>query len=150
MRTSLQVHDICPLVSSDTIASQHETWAEIAMARNQATMALEQSQLALDVRKATYERDGVKTNQLATCYTAVGRALIMANRLDEAEEHIKESMRLRRAGQGFSKLQLFTPLVYHSLIDYVKGDYADAVMKLTQALEDRQEAYGVDDRVGKR
>lgn len=150
VRTTLQVHETCGTKNPDLLASQHETWAEIAMARNQATIALEQGQLALSIRKKLYDEDGVISNQLTTSYTTVARALIMANQLDKAEELINESRRLRRALPKFSKLHLFTPLVYESLMDYVKGNYADAVMRLTEALEDRQEVYGHDDEVGKR
>jgi tetratricopeptide (TPR) repeat protein len=141
-------------ISSDQsqwlLAEQYEGWAEVAMCIHQPEVALQMSLRGLEMRKKMLKEDGVITNQLATTHTIVARALIMQDKIDEAETFIRESIRLRKATPDFSKLHLFTPLIWQALIYYRRENYESALECLEQALRDRWQLYGKNDKVGKR
>ena len=93
---------------------------------------------------------GVIPGQLTAAFATYALALVMNGDLTGAVVHLEHSIRYRRQMPSFSKLVLYTPLLYWSAIDFLQGQYQDALAKLQRLLDDREEQYGKNDTESKR
>lgn len=131
-------------------ACQYATWSAVARVLNQPKLAREKGEDSFRINDEIYKASGVVTSQIVASYTELGRVMIMNNELEEAERLIKESGRLRRQSPHFSRLQLFSPILFYSYIENLKGQFKEAEKHLLEALRDRELEYGKDDRESNR
>lgn len=152
VHTTLDILETCPPNSHPSIqAGQYATWAAVALHLNQPTLAREKYRECFRINQEIFAAGpAVITGQYVAAYTELGRILIATNDLDEAAELINESERLRRQMPHFSRLQLFSPILFYSHIELIRGEYAAAEQHLLEALRDRQMHYGLDDHESKR
>lgn len=128
-------------------ACQHATLSAVARAKNQPEIACREYGDCFRINLEVYKRTKVVTSQLVAAYSEMGRVLIMTGDLDHADELIKESVRLRRQMPNFSKLQLFSPIMFTSYIQVLKCQYAEAEAQLLEALGDREMEYQMQDDI---
>lgn len=71
--------------------------------------------------------------------------LIMAGNIQRADSLIKESVRLRKQMPNFTRLQLYSPIIFTSYIQLLQGKFEDAETELLNALRDREVEYNTKD-----
>lgn len=150
VRATLTVLSICPDNYLRIEAAQYGTWANVAMSLNQPELAREKGLQSLRINQDIYATDRITTSQYVAAFSELGRIMVMDNEFEEAERLIKESERLRRQMPDFTRLQLFSPTVFYSYIEVVRGQFKAAEEHLVEALGHREKKYGKDDRESKR
>lgn len=131
-------------------AGQFGTWGNIAMVMNQPGLSLQKNLEALEIREKMFAETGVVNSQLAASYTETARSMMMNNMFDKAKGFIKKSIEVRKQMPQFSRLQLYSPLYYLSLIHLHEGEYEKAASLALEALREREIQFGRDDRENKR
>ena len=106
---------------------------------------METGMKSLSIREQLFAESGVPDSQIVASYTSAGLTYLMSGRYDEAEQFVNKSMALRKQMPNFTRLQLYSPLVYLSLIYLYRGKCEDAADYLLEALGDRKLKYGTDD-----
>ena len=132
------------------IAAQYGTWNAIAKEINDPKLAMETGMKSLAIREQLFTESGIPDSQIAASYASAGLTYLMNGRDDEAEQFVNKSITLRKQMPSFSRLQLYSPLVYLSLISLHRGKLEDAADFLLEALGDREAEYGIDDHVSMR
>lgn len=132
------------------VAGQYGTWCNVAMSLNQPSVAREKGLQCFRLNQQYFETTKVVDSQYVAAYTGFARILIMNEELEEAERLIKESERLRRSLPHFTRLHLYSPILFYSYIEIIRGQYDSAETHLLQALGDRETRYGRDDTESKR
>ncbi|XXH04594.1 hypothetical protein Hte_011011 [Hypoxylon texense] len=131
-------------------ANQLGTWSNIAMEINQPEVSLQKNLEALEIRQRIFAETGVVNSQLTASYTETARSMMMNNMFDKAKELINKSIELRKQMPQFSRLQLYSPFYYLSLIHSHEGDLENARLTAIEALRDREIKFGRDDHGNKR
>ncbi|KAK7928259.1 tetratricopeptide repeat domain-containing protein [Apiospora marii] len=150
VQLTLRILDESPGDYAQIRAGNLGTWGNVALKINQADVALEKNLEALEIRKNTLAATGVVNSQIAASYTETAFAMIANGLFSEAEELIETSISLRKQMPKFSRLQLCSPLYYKAILYNHKGDYMRAAACASEALRDREMAYGPDDHENKR
>ncbi len=145
-KATLAILDYCADGYPHIEACQYATCSAVARVLNQPKLARENGEKSFRINSEIYKTSGVITSQIVASYTELGRVMIMDNELEEAERLIKESARLRRQMPHFSRLQLFSPILFFSYIENLRGQFKQAEKHLLEALRDRELEYGKDDR----
>lgn len=146
IQATLAVHEDC--VGEEyprIVAAQYGTWSAIAKEINDPKLAMETGMKSLAIREQLYTESGVPDSQIVASYASAGLTYIMNGKYDEAEQFVNKSITLRKQMPNFSRLQLYSPLVYLSLIYLYRGKREDAAGYLLEALGDREVEYGIDD-----
>lgn len=117
---------------------------------NQPEVSLQKNLEALEIRKRMFAETGVVNSQLAASYTETARSMMMNNMFDKAKRLIDKSIQLRKKMSQFSRLQLYSPLYYLSLIYLHEGEFEKATSTALEALREREIKFGRDDRENKR
>jgi tetratricopeptide (TPR) repeat protein len=134
----------------DVLAEIHGTRGIVAMEINQPEEALQHIEAHMVLRLQAFEETGGLTAKLAAGYSELARALMINGLFGQAEEMLAKSEEIRRKLDGFTRLQLFSTLRGQALIEWQRGNYEEAIELLSQALRDRELAFGRDDREGGR
>lgn len=142
---TLKIFELCPKEYPMLRACQYATLSAVARERNQPTLACEAYGECFRINQEVYESNRVITSQLVAAYTELGRVMIMAGNIEEAEELIQESIRLRRQMPEFCRLQLYSPILYTSYIQLVRSEHEAAEKELLSALRDRELEYKTKD-----
>lgn len=146
IQATLAVHEDCVGEKHPRIiAAQYGTWNAIAKEINDPKLAMETGMKSLAIREQLYTESGIPDSQIVASYASAGLTYLMNGRDDEAEQFVNRSMTFRKQIPNFSRLQLYSPLVYLSLIYLYRGKCEDAANYLLEALGDRTLKYGVDD-----
>ncbi|MCJ1383271.1 hypothetical protein MMC17_006384 [Xylographa soralifera] len=127
------------------VVAQYGTWNAIAKEINVPQLAMETGKQSLAIRERLFLETGVPDSQIAASYTSMGLTYLMNGRFDKAEELVNQSITIRSQMQNFSRLQLYSPLMYLSLIYLYTGNSEVAADQLLEALHDREVMYGIDD-----
>ncbi|MCJ1412921.1 hypothetical protein MMC19_007021 [Ptychographa xylographoides] len=127
------------------VAAQYGTWNAIAKEINDPQLAMETGQQSLAIRERLLLKTGVPDSQIAASYTSMGLTYLMNRRFDKAEELVNQSITIRSQMHNFSRLQLYSPLMYLSLIYLYTGNSEIAADQLLEGLHDREVKYGIDD-----
>ena len=90
----------------------------------------------------------VNTTELARAYVELGKIMIIDRKYAKAEEFLTKAVPVLKALPKYHKLQMYT--VLHSLgwIFLMQGAYGKAEECFSEALFDRNVAYGADDTEG--
>ncbi|KAI1758695.1 hypothetical protein GGR53DRAFT_215907 [Hypoxylon sp. FL1150] len=131
-------------------AGQLGTWSNIAMEINQPEVSLQKNFEALEIRERIFAETGVFNSQLAASYTETARSMMMNNMFDKAKGLIEKSIEVRKKMPQFSRLQLYSPWYYLSLIHLHEGEYEKAASLVLDALREREMEFGRDDCESKR
>ncbi|KAI1339138.1 hypothetical protein F5Y15DRAFT_384912 [Xylariaceae sp. FL0016] len=150
IRLTLELLDDQPDGYPQIRAGQLGTWSNIAMETNQPDLALQKNLEALRIRQGLLEETGEVNSQIAASYTETARSMMMHGMFDRAKTLIEESISLRKQMPQFSRLQLYSPLYYKSLIYFHEGEYDQAILAAEEALREREVNFGTDDRQNKR
>ena len=134
----------------EVLADIHNTRGTLALDTNAPDVALYQLTELVALREKFYTESGVLTGKLAMAYSELGKALLMNGQYARADELFLRSMKIRRQLKNFSRLQFFNPLRGRALVHWQAGRYEAAASLYTEALRDREEAFGPDDREGPR
>lgn len=127
------------------VAAQYGTWNAIAKEINDPELAMDTGTRSLAIREQLFEETGIPDSQIAASYASMGLTYLMNGRFLKAEEFINKSITVRKQMQNYSRLQLYSPLVYLSLIYLYTGQSEEAASRLLEALRDREVKYGIDD-----
>ena len=150
VETTLKMHEYAAEPVRDLLAELHGTWGIMAIECNQSGPALDHIQTHLDLRLERFGETKQANSKLAAAYTEYGRALLLNGLFAKAQEAFIKSMDMRCQMPNFTRLQLFTPLRGMALIAYHQQNFNLAAELLLQALEDRENAFGRNDREGHR
>ncbi|KAK8128617.1 tetratricopeptide repeat domain-containing protein [Apiospora sp. TS-2023a] len=150
VQLTLRILDENPGDYAQIRAGNLGTWGNVALKINQADVALEKNLEALEIRKNTLAATGEVNSQIAASFTETAFAMIANGLFSEAEELIETSICLRKQMPKFSRLQLCSPLYYKAILYNHKGNYVQAAAYASEALRDREMAYGPDDHENKR
>jgi hypothetical protein len=101
---------------------------------------------SLAIREKVFAETKSPDSHIAAAYTETGKAMIMNEMFDEAREMIAKSVEMRKQMANYSRLQLYTPLLYLSVIHMCEGNYKGAAEALLEAARDREVEYGIDDQ----
>ncbi|KAI3319610.1 TPR-like protein [Xylariaceae sp. AK1471] len=142
---TLRYFELCPDDYPELRACQYATLSAVARVQNNPDIACETYERCFRINEEVYQRTKIITSQLVAAYTELGRVLIMAGNLERASYLIKQSIKLRKKMANFSRLQLYSPIIFNSYIQLLKGDYDEAERELLGALKDREEAYKTKD-----
>lgn len=135
----------------DVQSALHNTGSYIASTVNDTETALEHCKRFLEYQMQVATLSGVETSKLAAAYSELGGAYILnGNATDEALGFLKESEDIRRRLPEFEKVHLFNVLRYTAYYHILRREYDLANEKLLEAVADRCEKYGLDDRRGGR
>jgi tetratricopeptide (TPR) repeat protein len=134
----------------DVLAEIHGTRGILAMEINQPEEALQHLEAHMVLRKKTFNGTGILTAKLAAGYSELAKALMMNGLFKHAEEMLAKSAEIRQKLEGFTRLQLFNTLRGQAWIESQRGDHEKAIGLVSQALRDREMAFGRDDREGGR
>ncbi len=147
---TLAILEYSPKVYPQIKANQYATLSAVARVLNHGEDAARHYREAFKINQEIYRTTGRIQSQLVASYTELARVLIMINELDEAGKLIKESVRLRQQMPNFSRLQLYSSIIFSSYIENIRGEYKTAEAHLLEALRDRESVYGKDDRESSR
>jgi tetratricopeptide (TPR) repeat protein len=150
VEAALEAHKISPDNHIRMLAAQYGTWCNVAMSLNQPLVAREKGLQSFRLNQRHFERTQVVDSQYVASYSELGRIMIMNGELDEAERLIQESARLRRQLPHFTRLHLYSPILFYSYIEVIRGQFESAEAHLLQALRDREAKYGKNDTESKR
>ncbi|WP_170320033.1 serine/threonine-protein kinase [Polyangium spumosum] len=89
-------------------------------------------------------RGGEDSEQAATCLEAMGRALHMLGRKEEAERHYRRALAIREKALGAEHVSVAGSLVYLGVLRDDEGAYEEAEAHYRRALVIREEALGPD------
>jgi exonuclease VII large subunit len=120
--------------------------SSIAALTNNAKEALEMQLKSLAIREQVFAETQTPDSHIAAAYTETGKAMIMNGMFNEAREMIQKSVDSRKQMANFSRLQLYTPLLYTSIIHLCEDNHQGAAEALLEAARDREVEYGVDDQ----
>ncbi|CZT11155.1 uncharacterized protein RCO7_05579 [Rhynchosporium graminicola] len=128
-------------------AALHGTCEHLAFETNDPVTCLFHAQQALTISENVANETG-KTGKHATALGEMGKACNRNQLYLKALEYYSKSRSLRESQAGYHKLALFTCLIGsgHSLWLLNRLDEASA--SIEEALKDRAEAFGSDDREG--
>ena len=150
LQTTLTTHSDSTEYHPRIVAGQYGTWAQVALRTNQYKLGLEKMQEHLKIRESIFAETGVVDSHIAAAYSETARAMLMNGIFTEARTLIYRSIELRKQMPGFSRLQLHSPLMYLSWINWHEGNHQSAVDQLSEALRDREVELGRDDHEGMR
>ena len=150
VETALRMHEYATETMPDLLAEVHGTWGIMALECNQPEPALDHIQTHLDIRLNTFQETQQVNSKLAAAYTEYGRALILHGLFIKAKEAFTKSAEIRSQMPNFTRLQLFTSLRGLALVACHDRNYDLASELLLQALDDREKAFGCNDREGHR
>ena len=108
------------------VAAQYGTWNAIAKELNDPKLAMETGMKSLTIREQLFAVSGIPDSQIVASYASAGLTYLMNRRDEEAEQFVNKSMALRKQMPNYSRLQLYSPLVYLSLISLYRGKLEDA------------------------
>ena len=134
----------------EVLADIHNTRGTLALDTNDYDIALYQLTELVALREKSFTESGVLTGKLAMAYSELGKALLMNGQYAKADELFARSMEIRRQLKNFSRLQLFNPLRGRALVQWQAGHYELAASLYLEALRDREDAFGPDDKEGAR
>lgn len=89
-----------------------------------------------------------KTTELARAYTVMGNVMIINHEYAAAEAYFNQAEPVLKGLPGYHKLQMYTILHGLGWTHLLKREYQKARDYFSEALQDREAAYGIDDSEG--
>ena len=102
--------------------------------------------LRLDFAEDESKCSGSESSFLATAHNDMGQAFSMNHLPEKAMPHLGRSRDIRSKLSGFQKDWLFSPLYHLALAKTCLGKHEEAFSIIQQAINDRIEVLGPDDR----
>ena len=131
------------------LSDMQQAYAVIAsdLGNVQTAMIFGQRQIETAAAVAAYA-PRAETTELARAYMVMGNILIMDYKFVTARSYFARAVPILKALRGYDKVQMYTILHGLGWIHLLKHEYQKAGEYLSEALFDREAAYGVDDIEG--
>ncbi|KAK3688818.1 hypothetical protein B0T22DRAFT_512636 [Podospora appendiculata] len=156
-KTAFEIIDdalaFCSHTSVDTFRLRSDmtgTRTNLSTGMSDPLVSLAYGKAWIDLESARYDETKAVTAQLAAAHNSYGTCLAYCARYDEARHHLGQSKLLRESLPGFKPSQNWSPLYYLGVTAWLQGSHEEARGFLEQALRDREDEYGPEDKVGMR
>ncbi|KAI1110507.1 hypothetical protein F5Y14DRAFT_359747 [Nemania sp. NC0429] len=147
------VRRICQHTSIDTFRLESDvlgTRTNLALDLADPLRSYDYAAAWLELESDAYKETKVPTAEFAAANNSMGIALACCERFEEANKHLLYSKSLRESLPGFKVSQNFSPLLALGITAWLQGKHQEAKHHLKTALKDREQEFGVDDKVGMR
>ena len=121
-------------------------WISIAATVGDTKQFLLHSERRLELAEAKLRDSGVESSYLAVAYNDMGQAYSMNHLPDKAISYLERSRDIRLGLPGFRKDWLFSPFYHLALAHTCLGNHDKAFEIIQQAINDRIEVLGPNDR----
>lgn len=132
---------------------QTKIWAckiVIAQTVGDYQTAFQYSRLRFEAADNEYQATGELTPFLTATYNTLGQAYGMNRLCEKALLYLDKSVEFRRQMPNFQKDWLFSPYYHMGVVHHSTGNFDEAAKILQEAIADREEALGPNDRVSSR
>ena len=116
----------------------------LAFSSRNANDALRYAQLAWDLEVQRHQSKA-PTPILAVAYNDLGHARACQSQWESAMTMLTESKVIRESMPGFTRDKLFSPLYHMGMVLQCQGLFEDAEAVLSEAIQDRADAFGAND-----
>ena len=128
------------------LKSLYGCWIGVATTIGDVKMLFHYCKLRLDFADAEFEESGTISSFRATAYNDMGQAYSMNHLPEKAIPYLETSREIRLELPGFRKDWLFSPS-YHLALAYTCWGYHEKAFEIIhQAINDRIEVLGPNDR----
>lgn len=103
----------------------------------------------LNLEEERYKKTNTPTPEFAAANNSMGAAEASRGLYRSAEKHLQRSKALRESLPGFKAAHNYSPLWAMGVNSYLEGKYQVSKGYLLQALRERKEEYGLEDKSGR-
>ena len=121
-------------------------WVGIATTSGDAKLVFHYCKLRLELAEAEFKASGAESSFLAVAHNDMGQAYSMNHLPDRAMKHLERSKEIRLGLPGFRKDWLFSPFYHLAVAHSCLGNHDKAFEIIQQAINDRIEVLGPNDR----
>ena len=131
---------------TEQLALIHGSRTWISSLMNQSEKCLYHSKIRLELEEQLFSSRGKVTANLAAAYNDLGVSFSMNKLYTKAVPLLNRSKKVRASLEGFRKDHMYNPMYHLALAAWHQGNDDEAASLLFEALRDRIDVLGPDDR----